>query len=135
MISVLIHAVPLLAAQRREGDLGEFKGLPNLGTYELLILSAVTLLVIATIARQSISRSRRRDFDYNRPARLFADLCRAHKLTWSSRRLLKQLAAARDLKHPATLFVEPEHFDTANVPPALKASASQIRKLRRRLFD
>ena len=135
MISLFVDAVPLLAAREWEGDLGEFKGLPNIGPYELLILSFITLLVIITITWRSISRRRRRDFDYNRPARLFADLCRAHKLNWSSRRLLKHLAAARDLKYPATLFVEPQHFDVTNVPPALKGSATEIRQLRRRLFD
>jgi hypothetical protein len=135
VISVFVNELPLFAARDWEGDLGEFKGLPNVGPYELLILSIVTLLVIVTIVWQSISRHRRRDFDYNRPARLFADLCRAHNLNWSSRRLLKHLAAARDLKCPATLFVEPEYFDMANIPPALKASASEVRQLRHRLFD
>ena len=134
---ILISAAALLAVKESVGDLGEFKleDLPDIGPYELLILSSVALLVAITIVGCRISRRRRRDFHYNSPSRLFSELCRAHKLTWSSRRLLKQLAAARDLKSVATLFVEPEYFDLANLPPALKPSAQELRQLRRKLFD
>ncbi len=127
--------VQLFAAQESVGDLGDFEGLPAVTTNQLLILVAVTLLVVVTIAWQAISSRRRRDFDHDRPSRLFADLCRAHKLSWANRRLLKHLAAARDLKCPAALFVEPEFFDMTNVPPALKASAGELRQLRHKLFD
>jgi hypothetical protein len=134
-ISKGAQLVHLFATQEPVGDLGNFEGLPSVSANQLLILVAVTLLVIVTIAWQAISRRRRRDFDYDRPARLFADLCRAHKLSWANRRLLKHLAAARDLKCPATLFVEPEYFDMTNVPPTLKASAGELRQLRHKLFD
>ncbi len=102
---------------------------------EVLILATVTLLVIITVIWQTISRRRRRDFDYDSPPRLFSDLCRAHRLNWSNRRLLKQLAVARGLKSPAALFVEPEYFDMTNVPSALKGSVAELRSLRRQLFD
>jgi hypothetical protein len=107
----------------------------NFVSYEVLLLAAVTLLVIVTVVWQTISTRRRRDFHYDSPPRLFADLCRAHKLNWSSRRLLKHLAAASGLKSPAMLFVEPEHFDMTNVPIALKASAAELRQLRQKLFE
>jgi hypothetical protein len=102
---------------------------------EVLILAAVTLLVIVTIVWQTISRRRHRDFHYDSPPRLFADLCRAHKLNWSNRRLLKHLATARGLKSPATLFVEPEYFDTTNVPLAMKESTNALKQLQRKFFD
>jgi hypothetical protein len=104
-------------------------------SYEVLLLAAVTLLVIVSVIWQTISTRRRHDFHYNSPPRLFAELCRAHKLSWSNRRLLKRLAAARGLKTPANLFVEPEYFDMSNVPPALKTSATEIRRIRQQLFD
>jgi hypothetical protein len=133
------HGIPqgihLLAAQGYSSEWDRLGHLLNAGPYEVLILSAVTLLVIVTVTWQTISHRRRRDFDYDRPPRLFADLCRAHKLNWSNRRLLKHLAAARGLKCPATLFVEPEYFDMTNVPPALKPSAAELRQLRHKLFD
>lgn len=129
------NGIQLLAAQNYSHEWDRLAHLLNAGTCEVLILAAVTLLVIATIVWQRISRRRRRDFDYDRPQRLFADLCRAHKLNWSNRRLLKQLAAARHLKCPATLFVEPDYFDMTNVPAALKSSAGELRQLRHMLFD
>ena len=135
MIQFIPNGIHLLAAQDYSGEWERLGRLLDFGPYEVLILAAVTLLVIVTVVWQTISRRRQRDFEYDRPARLFADLCRAHKLNWSSRRLLKHLAAARRLKFPATLFVEPEYFDVTNVPAALKPSASELRQLRHRIFD
>jgi hypothetical protein len=129
------NGVPLLAAQEYSREWERLGRLFNSGPYEVLILAAVTLVVVATITWQTFSNRRRRDFDYDRPPRLFADLCKAHKLNRSNRRLLKQLAAARGLKLPATLFVEPEFFDMTNLPAALQPSAKELRKLRHRLFD
>jgi hypothetical protein len=135
----VIHVIPsgihLLAAHDYSSEWERLSHLLDFGLYEVLILTVVTLLVIVTIVWQTISRRRQRDFAYDRPPRLFADLCRAHKLNWSSRRLLKHLAAARGLKCPASLFVEPEFFDMTNVPPALKPSAAELRQLRHKLFD
>jgi len=124
----------LIAAQTYSREWERLGNLLNACSYELLILAAVTLLVIGAIIWQTISR-RRREFEYDRPPRLFKELCRAHKLTWSNRRLLIQLAAARGLKGAALLFVEPEHFDVTNIPAALKASAAELRRLRHKLFD
>jgi hypothetical protein len=135
VIQVIPTGIHLLAAQDYSGEWERLGRLLDFGPNEVLILAAVTLLVIVTVVWQTISRRRQRDFEYDRPARLFADLCRAHKLNWSSRRLLKHLAAARGLKFPATLFVEPEYFDMTNVPPALKPSAAELRLLRHKLFD
>jgi hypothetical protein len=125
----------LLATQNYSREWERLGRLLNGGPYELLILAAVTLIVIVTIAWQTISRRRGHDFEYDRPSRLFAELCRAHKLNWSHRRLLKHLAAARGLKCPAALFVEPEYFDISNVPASLKSSVSELRQLRHRIFD
>jgi hypothetical protein len=127
----------LFAAKEWTGDLGEFKlkDLPDIGVYELLIISSLTLLVVIAIVWRTASQRRRRDFEYNSPPRLFSELCRAHKLTWSNRRLLKQLAAARDLKCAATLFVEPDYFDLTNLPSELKPAAHELRQLRHKLFD
>jgi hypothetical protein len=126
----------LLAAQDYSSEWDRLRDwLDVVSPYEVLILTTVTLLVVVTVVWQVISRRRRRDFDYDRPPRLFSDLCRAHRLSWSSRRLLKHLAVARGLKSPAMLFVEPEYFDMTNVPPALKASAVELRQLRHKLFD
>jgi hypothetical protein len=44
------------------------------------------------------------------------------------------LAAARDLASPALVFVEPTHFDSANVPASLQPSAADVRRLGEQLF-
>jgi hypothetical protein len=129
------NGIHLLAAQDYSTEWDRLGQLLNAGPYEILILTAVTLLVIVTITWQVLSRRRLHDFAYNRPAHLFADLCRAHKLNWSNRRLLKHLAAARGLKCPTTMFVEPEYFDMTNVPATLKPSAVELRQLRHKIFD
>jgi hypothetical protein len=131
----IIHGIQLFAAQDYSNEWDRLRDLLSANTHEVLILTAVTLLVIVTIVWQVVSKRHRRDFDYDRPHRLFADLCRAHKLTWSNRRLLKQLAMARGLKSPTLLFVEPDHFDMTNLPSVLKTSATELRQLRHKLFD
>jgi hypothetical protein len=103
---------------------------------DLLILAGVTLLVLGAFAWQLILRRRyQRDFWFDSTPRLFGELCRAHKLGRSSRQLLKQLAAARGLQYATVLFVEPDHFDATDLPSELKASASDLRQLRHKLFD
>jgi len=131
----ILTKIQLLASQDYSDEWSRLARFFSFVSWELVILASVTLVVIVTIVWQTISRRRRRDFAYDSPPRLFADLCRAHKLTWSSRRLLKHLATARGLKCPATLFVEPDHFDMTNVPAALKPSANELRQLRHKLFD
>jgi|tagenome__1003787_1003787.scaffolds.fasta_scaffold20497348_2 hypothetical protein len=135
MIEGIPNGIHLLATQDYSREWDRLGKLWNSGPYEVLILAAVTLLVVVTIVWQTFAKRRRRDFEYDRPHRLFADLCKAHKLNWSHRRLLKQLAAARDVKSPATLFVEPEYFDATNLPTPLQPSAKELRKLRHKLFD
>jgi hypothetical protein len=135
MIEGISNGGHLLAAQDYSREWERLGRLFNSGAYEVLILAAVTLVVIVTITWQTLSKRRHRDFEYDRPPRLFADLCKAHKLNRSNRRLLKQLAAARGLKLAATLFVEPEFFDMTNLPAALQPLAKELRKLRHKLFD
>lgn len=100
--------------------------------WTLLSMAALFITVVIVMYR---SRERsKQEFEVDSPRRLFQELCRAHRLPWSSRRLLKRLAAARSVSPPATLFVEPAYFDAANLPPALQRSASQIQSLHRQLF-
>jgi hypothetical protein len=131
----MLNSLQLFAELHNSPEWARLSRWLNFVSYEVVILTAVTLLVIVAIVWQTISTRRRRDFHYDSPPRLFLELCRVHKLNWSHRRLLKHLAAARGLKSPATLFVEPEYFDMTNVPMALKASAAELRQLRQKLFD
>jgi hypothetical protein len=74
-------------------------------------------------------------FAIDSPRRLFRDLCRAHRLPYRSRRLLRRLAAARGIAEPARLFVDASCFDTANLPEKLTPAADDVRLLRHRLFE
>jgi hypothetical protein len=131
-----IFAQLLATWQESTGIWGRFDGRPaTYSTFELLTIGAVVLLLAGALVWQFIPSRRRRDFRYDSRARLFGELCRAHHLDRSNRRLLKQLAAARSLKSPNVLFVEPDYFDMTNIPPILKASAHELRQLRHKLFD
>jgi hypothetical protein len=96
----------------------------------LAMLAAVVLLIWLRDGRRP-----QRHFVSNSAAQLFRELCRAHGLNFSSRRLLKRLAAARGLASPAVLFVEPRHFDAAKLPACLQPAANDLHHLRARLFE
>jgi hypothetical protein len=117
---------------------GRFDDQPTAsGIPQWMIVLGCTALVVAVIGLVNgiLTRRRRREFWHDNSARLFQDLCRAHRLDLSHRRLLKKLAALRGLAHPAELFVEPSHFEAADLPPALQASARDLGQFRHRLFD
>jgi hypothetical protein len=102
----------------------------------MLIMGATALLLaIIAVVHFVLTRRKRREFWHDNPMRLFRDLCRAHRLDSADRRLLKKLAAARGIEHANELFVEPHHFEAADLPPSLEASARNLRQLRRTLFD
>ena len=91
-------------------------------------------LTAAALAAYWLAHRNKGSFWENSAARLFHDLCRAHGLPGSSRRLLKRLAAARHAADPAMLFVEPHYFDARSLPSELRSSADAVRKLRSQLF-
>jgi hypothetical protein len=100
----------------------------------MTIMGCTALALLLCMGWRLINEREARTFSSNSPARLFRELCAAHKLQRSSRRLLKRLAEARGLTSPAILFVEPEHFDEATLPANLSASAGDLRQLSERLF-
>jgi hypothetical protein len=103
-------------------------------THMWTILSIAALVVGLAVVSYRSSRRARREFDVDSATKLFRELCRAHRLSFGNRQLLKRLAAARSLSDPALLFVEPRHFDITHLPDQLRQSAEQIRRLRDRLF-
>jgi hypothetical protein len=70
----------------------------------------------------------------NSPRGLFRELSRAHRLDMSARRLLKRLAAARQVSPPVLIFVQPEHFSTAELPDELVEHADEIARIEQSLF-
>jgi hypothetical protein len=95
-----------------------------------LVIGCIVLLLVGRYARRFENRK-----SFDSPPELFRELCRAHGLKWSSRRLLKRLAAEWELPSPALLFVEPERFSTARLPAEWRDDADRLESLRQRLFD
>ena len=110
-------------------------GRPSDGTSQLLVLVGMAaILVVVMLIWFRATRRPHRHFITNSAGRLFRELCRAHGLSYSTRRLLKQLSAARGLPSPALLFVEPKHFDPSTLPATLQPAARDLQHLRAQLF-
>jgi len=95
-----------------------------------LLLACIVLLLVGRYLRRFENLK-----SYDSPPELFRELCRAHGLNWSSRRLLKRLAAEWELPSPALLFVEPERFNATRLPPNWRGDAARLENLRERLFE
>jgi hypothetical protein len=102
----------------------------NLGQILLVLCIAVVVAALGLILLRWCGR-----FLTNNSGALFRELCRAHDLSQSSRRTLKRLAAARGLTHLSVLFVEPGHFETSDLPPALLDAKVNLERLRDQLFN
>jgi hypothetical protein len=106
------------------------------GRTEWLIVGGATALLLITMLVSHLRTKRlQKDFWYDSSSRLLHGLSHAHRLDLANRRLMKKLTSARGVENAAELFVEPEYFDTTNLPPALKTSAGELRQLRHRLFE
>jgi hypothetical protein len=103
----------------------------------LITASIITLLVVIVflwgLSRLLNRQEGRRLF--NSPKQLLRSLCRAHELTRAQRRLLLQIARSQGMSQPASLFLEPERFDTAARQPQFKSQQDLLRQLRVRLFS
>jgi hypothetical protein len=104
-------------------------------THWLILSGVIAMLVLAATVSRIRARQVGRTFTSENPARLFRDLCAAHGLRRSERRLLQQLATARGVTNAAMLFLEPRYFDMKNLPAELKESAAELKSLRYQLFS
>jgi hypothetical protein len=96
------------------------------------LVLAVIVLVVWGLSYLMQQQERRRAV--SRPRLLFLELCRKHRLKLSQWWLLWRLARAGGLRDPARLFLEPQHFDAAQLSGPLRAQAEQVRQLRKALF-
>jgi hypothetical protein len=102
----------------------------DLGQILLVLFAAVVVAALGLVLLRWCGR-----FRTNSSGALFRELCRAHALSQSSRRTLKRLASARGLTHSSVLFVEPRHFETSDLPPALRDAKVDLGRLRDQLFN
>jgi len=134
---MLCDYFPLLARTRDLRSMSE--GFRSVGfddkAWETLIVGGIILAISLTLIL--IGRHFRR-FErmksYNNTPELFRELCRLHRLDWSSRRLLKRLAAEWEMTSPALLFIEPERFNAARLPADWQEQSAQLERLRHQLF-
>jgi hypothetical protein len=122
---------PLISTVRQNvwGRFDHQRPVYDLGQILMILAAAAVAAAVGLVFMRLLGRIRT-----NSPQELFRELCRAHGLTRSSRRLLKQLAAARKLSHPAALFLEPSYFEFSDLPPALQSAKKDLQGLRDRLF-
>lgn len=95
---------------------------------------AVVLALVLLLSHWS-SRRRQKEFWCDSPARMFQELCRAHRLDRTNRRLMLRLGTACKVENLAELFVEPEILDVTTLPAAMKPADTELRQLRHQLFE
>jgi len=133
----LSDCIPLLARTRDLRSMSE--GFRSVGfddkAFETLLVTGIIIAISLTLLL--VGRHFRR-FErlksYDSPPELFRELCRVHRLDWSSRRLLKRLAAEWEMTSPALLFIEPERFNAARLPADWQSNAEQLNQIRQQLF-
>ena len=96
----------------------------------IIFMAVLTVLALLTF----ISHWRQRQRKIFSPRKLFFEICRAHRLKWSERRLLWRLARSQKLEDPAVIFLTPECFDIARLTVDIRPQAEDLRELRGRLF-
>lgn len=128
MIDALTNAAFLLAA-RLDRPRANFDR-----EWVFLAGLAVVLALVLLLSHWS-SRRRQKEFWCDSPARMFQELCRAHRLDRANRRLMQRLGTAREVENLAELFVEPETLNTMTLPLAMKPAVAELRQLRHQLFE
>ena len=101
----------------------------------LLVTGALLAICIGLLFAGRYARRFENLKSYDSPPELFRELCRAHGLNWSTRRLLKRLATEWKLSSPALLFVEPERFNAARLPAQWHDEAERLEHLHKQLFE
>lgn len=110
-------------------------GIEDKAVETMLVTGGLVVLCLTLVFIERYFRRFERLKSYDSRPELFRELCRVHRLDWSSRRLLRRLAAEWEMTSPALLFVEPERFNAARLPPDWQPSANQLERIRQRLFE
>jgi hypothetical protein len=122
----------------RSGIRAGFKNREVVDPTEMALSLAMLLAVPVAIwlVFHLVARHKRRPYRPRRPRPrlLFFSLCRAHRLSWWESWWLWQLARAQHVAEPARVFLEPERFQPAHLPPPLWPHAALLARLRDRLF-
>lgn len=121
----LIQAGFLLAARKSQGSES------GMLIVFLVILAVLIGGAIGIAAYVNKVNYRRR---YDSHPSLFSSLCKLHELSRGERSLLKSIGTIRKLKEPAIMFIEPRWLDPYRLPNNLKSEASNVKRLKEKLF-
>jgi hypothetical protein len=97
-------------------------------------IAAAALAIVICLWILSSYLAAERERNKNSPWRLFADLCKAHKLSRRERSIVHRLAQQLQLEQPAILFVEPTWYCAEKVGPSWDQCGEDLDRLRQRLF-
>ncbi len=102
-------------------------------SHVFLVLAIIAVLAVAVwlLVRYVHFRETR---GFRNPRRLFKELCAAHGLPRGRRKLLLRLATAHQIALPAALFLEPDRFDVAQLPPSWQSQQVALEELRDAIF-
>ena len=136
-VHLLAIAVPeLLAKEGRYMHMGRRfrRGSSSIDTADLVALLGIIAMVVAIawLAARYIKLREKRNA--SSAQHLFHELCRAHRLDWSSRKLIQSLARAHGLADPARVFVEPHRFNADKLGSAFANYEPRLAELRQQLF-
>jgi len=109
---------------------GHSISLLEIGVWLLLIVGAVGFAWCTCQLYSRMIKAQKRS-----PVWLFRELCAAHGLTWADRQLLQWLARTHDIAHASHLFLRPNVFDPATLPPHMAAWKDRVEQLREKLFS
>ena len=126
----------LIAGQGRFVHMGRRfrRGGSNVDPVDLLMVlffCALAGFAIWGLAQYAAYRQRR---GINNQRALFRELCRAHGVDWSGRRMLWRLARQHRLTRPADLFVDPRQLDPPGESGSVSADGVGYARWRQRLF-
>jgi hypothetical protein len=131
-----VPSLVLLGQVSREEFGRAFRGATSQLSWHDLIpyVAAATLATIGISLYRWLKRRNDMTEACDDPSKLFRELCGVHGLDRASRRLLRRLSEALGFAQPAQIFLSPDAFNAAQLPPALRKQAAELNQLRDRLF-
>ena len=122
----MIHALGGKFRSRRGG--------PDYGELAAIGLTALVVIAVGWLLSRWLARNDDGKRRFHSRRALFRALCHAHELNHGERRLLRRLARYHRLKNPSRVFLEPEHFQSDQLSPALRQREGELLDLRELLF-
>ena len=109
------------------------QGGTGVDTFDFVLLFALLIVIALVLILVARFFANRQDRGFTSQRALFVELCCAHGLNWTSRRLLKRLAEQHQVA-PCQLFLEPSRFSQEHCRGPLANYVNEVMALRDELF-